>query len=531
MSLLDELLAANAALPKAKQREVAKLAKEATAHMLWVPNPGPQTEAYFSKADILLYGGEPGGGKSQLILGLAFNEHQRSLIMRRQYTDLGGLTDEALKINGSRAGFNGSPPPKLVRPDGRVIDFGGAKKVGDEQHWQGRPHDLIGLDEGTQFAWIQVRFLIGWMRYENPDQRTRMVIASNPPLSAEGAWVMEMFGPWLNPRHHNPAEPGELRYFISDEDGKDTEVDGPEKVWMKDRFVIPMSRTYIPASVEDNPAYAKSDYRSKLDSMGEPHRSILLGGFRTTFRDQENQVIPTAWVQAAQAKWKNQPPEGIPMCAMAVDCSGGGNDPMVIARRWDGWYAPNIKIPGKEIPMERAGAYSAGIVVSHRRDNALVVIDLGGGYGGPIFEHLSGNDIDLRGYKGAESTTRRSTDKKFQFPNKRSAAHWLFREALDPGQPGGSPILLPDDPLLTADLTAPTFEATPTGIKVESKEDVCKRLGRSTDDGDAVIMAWFEGPKMVTNALEWAEQAQTRKGMHGGRHKVVMGRDKASRGR
>jgi hypothetical protein len=32
--------------------------------MVWVPNPGPQTDAYLSEADILLYGGQAGGGKS-----------------------------------------------------------------------------------------------------------------------------------------------------------------------------------------------------------------------------------------------------------------------------------------------------------------------------------------------------------------------------------------------------------------------------------------------------------------------------------
>src|SRR5262245_14859360 len=37
----------------------------------WIPNPGPQTLAYNSLADCTLYGGEPGGGKSQLGLGLA----------------------------------------------------------------------------------------------------------------------------------------------------------------------------------------------------------------------------------------------------------------------------------------------------------------------------------------------------------------------------------------------------------------------------------------------------------------------------
>jgi hypothetical protein len=95
------------------------------------------------------------------------------------------------------------------------------------------------------------------------------------------------------------------------------------------------------------------------------------------------------------------------------------------------------------------------------------------------------------------------------FTNTRSAALWLFREALDPGQPGGSPIMLPPDPKLVADLTAPTFKPTGHGIDVESKEKVCARLGRSTDRGDAVMMAWFEGPRMLTNAMDWMDLTQT----------------------
>jgi hypothetical protein len=186
---------------------------------------------------------------------------------------------------------------------------------------------------------------------------------------------------------------------------------------------------------------------------------------------------------------------------------------MIIACRHDGWYAPMVEVPGNEIPMDRSGSHCGGIVVSHRRDRALVVVDLGGGYGGPTYEHLKANDVEVNGFRGAEETRRRSIDGKLHFTNKRGAALWLFREALDPGQPGGSPIALPDDPILVADLTAPTFEPTPNGIKVEAKEKVCARLGRSTDRGDAVVMAWFEGPKETTAALEWIERSEIKRGL------------------
>jgi hypothetical protein len=58
----------------------------------------------------------------------------------------------------------------------------------------------------------------------------------------------------------------------------------------------------------------------------------------------------------------------------------------------------------------------------------------------------------------------------------------------------------------------PTFEPTPNGIKVEPKEKVCERLGRSTNCGDAVIMAWFEGERHATAAMDWMEDAQWKLG-------------------
>ncbi len=513
MSLLDDLLHRYQALPPDKQSEVAKAAMEATKAKKWIPNPGPQTDAYFSKADVLLFGGEPGGGKSQLCLGLAFNEHQRTLVMRREYGDLDRLIEDALKIHGSRDGFNGSPPPKLKLGDGKVIDFAAAHRVGDEQGQMGKGRDLIAIDEATHFAKSQIRFLMGWNRSEDANQRCRVILATNPPLSAEGLWVIEMFAPWLNPQYPNPAKAGELRWVISDEDGNDKWVDGPGEyetvVAGRKKTVRAMSRTYIPSSVRDNPYYVASGYEQRLDAMPEPYRSLLMGGFRTAFKDQEFQIIPTKWVEAAQARWKPTPPPGVPMCAIGVDASGGGEDPMIVAKRYDAWFDKLHETPGKDIPTEMAGAFAAGIVMSHRRDLAEVIVDMGGGYGGPLFEHLHVNQVNPKAFKGAEASARRTSDGKLGFYNKRSAMLWGLREALDPGQPGGAVMALPPDPVLMSDLTAPTFEVVSRGIKAESKEDVCARLGRSTDRGDAVCICWHEGPRAKTNAFDWREMRES----------------------
>ncbi|MEK0418307.1 MAG: hypothetical protein RI949_2313 [Pseudomonadota bacterium] len=492
---LKEMLAAFNALPESQQAAVIADANKLVGDKRWVPNPGPQTEAYFSEADVLLYGGEPGGGKSQLIIGLALNCHKRSLLMRRKYTDLGRLVEDTLKAYGSRDGFNGSPPPKLRISDEQVIDFGAAANIGDEESFMGKGRDLLAIDEATHFAEAQIRFLMGWNRTEIPGQRVRTVLATNPPLRPEGLWVVEMFKPWLDPGYPNPAKHGELRWVISDEDGKDEWVDGPTPVWRAGKEYRPMSRTYIPASVDDNPEYADSDYKRQLEAMPEPYRSLLMGGFRTSFQDAPNQVIPTAWVTAAQARWSPQPPQGVPMCAMGVDATGGGTDPMIVAMRHGAWFAPIVEVPAKDIPVEFAGRTAAGIVVAQRRDNAGVVIDMSGGYGTPMYEHLKANGVDVFAYKGSEKAYGKTACGKLSFFNARSAAIWRFREALDPGQPGGSSIMLPPDAKLAADLTAPTLDMEYNGVKVESKEKVCDRLGRSTDRGDAVVMCWTKGLK------------------------------------
>jgi hypothetical protein len=64
---------------------------------------------------------------------------------------------------------------------------------------------------------------------------------------------------------------------------------------------------------------------------------------------------------------------------------------------------------------------------------------------------------------------------------------WLFREALDPQT--GDDLALPPDQELLADLCAPVWTLRSNGIQVESKQDLLKRLDRSPDRADAVILA------------------------------------------
>lgn len=485
----------------------ARLAAELTEGRKFIPSPGPQTEAYYSKADVLLYGGQAGGGKSALLNGLALNEHKRSRILRRRFADLGALTEDLIRFNGSRKGFVSSPRPKLRTDDDRLVEFGACQHLGDEQSYQGQPVDLLGFDEATQFLEIQVRYLMGWVRTTEKGQRTRVILATNPPLSAEGDWIIGMFRPWLDPSHPNPAAQGELRWFITDEHGKDEEVDGPDPVERSGRMLKPMSRTFISASVNDNPYLANTDYQAKLDALPEPLRSAARdGNFMAVRADDACQVIPSDLIRAAQARWKPEPYPGIPMTAIGVDVARGGKDDTVLARRFDGWFAPLIVLPGRETPE---GTDVAAQVVKHRRDQADVIIDMGGGYGGAPYEHLKrtiGPEFCHEFMPGSSATGTTETG-GYRFFNKRAQAWWMFREALDPANKFGDMVQLPaNDPMIMADLTAPRFdpEFMARGIiKLESKDEIKKRLGRSPDRGDAIVMAWFKGQKGLATHATW----------------------------
>lgn len=522
-NILDTILERINSISDEQRHGLNSLAVEKIKDRLWIPTVGPQYDAVKCLADLLLYGGSGGCGKTDLDLGLAFTEHEKSLMIRKNYTDLGGLTDRAIEINGTRDGYNGSIPPKLEAVNGRRIDFGGIAKLGDERHWMGRPHDLLCIDEVVQCYESQVRFLMGWVRSTTPGQRCRTILSSNPPLDVKGDWIIGMFAPWLDPRHPNPAKHGELRWFVTVGDhemgSRDIEVDladcyQEEGFW---KIVIegendgkPLrakSRTFIPGTVDDNPFLRDTGYKAELDALEEPLRSAIRdGNFMAARVDEADQLIPTDWIRAAQERWEPTPPYSIPMCSMGVDCARA-KDETVLAARYDGWYAPLICVPGSETPH---GTDIASLVLKHRRDNALIIVDIGEGTGGQAYAHLKNNlaEIDeihksVVAYRGIDDSAARTAERQLGFFNKRAEAYWRFREALDPGQEGGSPIALPDDPKLISDLTAVTWGLVPKGIKLLPKDKVIEKLQRSPDRGDAVVMAWTGGATSVTHINIW----------------------------
>lgn len=471
----------------AERAEVGKII--ASDRAIWRPQPGPQSDAYNSKADVIGYGGSAGGGKTDLGCGLALTKHSVSAIFRRQGTEMTAIIDRLVQLVGNRNGYNGNEHIWRKLPGGRQVEFGSVPNVGDEAKYQGRAKDLLVIDEAANFLESQVRFLMGWVRSTKAGQKCTVLLTFNPPTTAEGRWLIAFFAPWLDPKHPNPALPGELRWFAT-LDGHEVEVESGEPFTHGEELIRPQSRTFIPSRLDDNPFLASTGYRAVLQSLPEPLRSqMLLGDFSAGMEDDRWQVIPTAWVDAAMARWTPKAPKG-PMDSIGVDVARGGKDKTIIARRHGTWFDELLCYPGKDTPD---GPSVAGLVVTSRRDIAPVHIDIIG-VGGSAFDFLVANGVHVLPINNALTGIKtRTADGTLGFFNKRAELLWRVREALDPMS--ADPIALPNDSTLKADLCAPRWWLKPVGIQVESKEEIIKRIRRSPDRGDAVVMALIATPK------------------------------------
>lgn len=477
---------------------------------IWRPLPGPQTIAYDSQADIIGYGGAAGGGKTDLACGKALTQHRKVGVFRLNGTELTGVVDRFTELIGNRNGFNGQANIwRLSRTDGvpLQIEFGSFPNLGDEKKYQGRPHDLLVFDEAANMREIQVRFLLGWLRTTVPGQKCQALLTFNPPTTADGRWIIDFFGPWLNKKHPNPAQPGELRWYATI-DGEDVEVESGDEFEHAGEIIKPMSRTFIPSRISDNPYLMGTGYMAQLQSLPEPLRSQMLNGdFSAGMEDDPWQVCPTSWVEQAMQRWK-KPDKIPPMDSMGVDVARAGKDRTIIARRHGMWFDEPLVYPGTQTPD---GPTVAGLCIAALRDHAVIHIDVIG-VGSSPYDFLNEANQQVVGVNVSESALGLDKSGRLKFKNQRSELWWRMREALDPANNTG--IALPPDSALLADLCAPTWKLVGSTVSVASREEILEKIGRSPDYASAYVLGLKDTPKRTVIDSLYGFQSSNRRMDH-----------------
>lgn len=240
------------------------------------------------------------------------------------------------------------------------------------------------------------------------------------------------------------------------------------------------------------------------------------------FADSEEGLIALSWVRQAVARHREWEEAGRPNITarriIGVDVARYGMDKTVLAVR-EGDYIRDLHYYSKLDTTQTTSLVKAQL--AHPHSTAVVdVIGVGAG----VLDQLRADRYSAIPFNAGAGTKRKDVTGTWRFPNLRSAAWWNVRELLDPAMQGdtdragprseGPRLAIPDDDDVIADLTTPTWEpSSGSRLVVESKDSVKKRLGRSTDAGDAVIQSlWLDSPRIATkptarrhtDAVQWS---------------------------
>lgn len=252
------------------------------------PQAGPQTMFMSSAADIIIYGGAAGGGKTYALLLEALRHKDvkgfGGVIFRHNYNQItaeGGLWDASNKIFSQVPDAHPRKSPKLHwRFDGGAkLNFAHIEREEDLRSWQGTEIAYIGFDELTHFTKHQFLYMLS---------RNRTTCGIRPYVRATcnpdaDSWVADFISWWIDQDtgYAIPGRSGQIRWMCILNDviywG-----DTPEELAKKYEVNVDdcKSVTFIASRLEDNKVLMESDpgYMANLKAMTEVDMERLLKG-------------------------------------------------------------------------------------------------------------------------------------------------------------------------------------------------------------------------------------------------------------
>lgn len=260
------------------------------------PQPGPQTAFMATPANVCIYGGAAGGGKSYGLLMSALRYKNvpgfGCTIFRRNFNQIfsqGGLWDESMKIY---QGIRGADP-KFARgqwwfrnQNGDIVSkvtFAHIERDEDVHKWQGSQICEIGFDELTHFSEKTFFYMLS---------RNRSTCGVEPFIRATcnpdaDSWVAKFIEWWIDQDtgYPIPERSGKLRWFIR-RDEILYWANTKQELWKQfdlktpEEKAEPRSVTFIMSKLEDNQELLKVNpgYMANLKAMSVIERERLLHG-------------------------------------------------------------------------------------------------------------------------------------------------------------------------------------------------------------------------------------------------------------
>lgn len=284
----------------------------AAAQIVIRPQAGPQTAFLASPADIAIYGGSAGGGKTWALLMEPLrhvaNPHFGAVFFRRtlvQVRNEGGLWDESEKLYPYlQAKPRSAPDLSWTFPSGASVSFAHLEHEKSASNWQGSQIPLICFDELTHFTAKQFWYLLSRNRSMS-GVRPYVRATCNPDADS---WVAEFISWWIDQTTGLaiPERAGVLRWFVRLGDAiiwADSPLDLGQYIDPTTGNPIPpKSVTFVPAKLTDNAALMAADpgYMANLMALPTVERERLLGG-NWKIRPAAGLLFQRGWCQVIDA--------------------------------------------------------------------------------------------------------------------------------------------------------------------------------------------------------------------------------------
>ena len=265
------------------------------------PNPGQQEKAFNSKADIVVFGGSAGGGKSfcdlldagrpEFINTPGFT----SVTFRRNTNSIrgaGGIWPTSQDLYPSIGGVPNKTSLEWKFPKGASIKYAHLQYEETKFLWKSNQICRLSFEEGSEFTEGQWWYMFSRNR-STCGVKPKCFVTCNP-TDAEH-WLFKLIFWWLMPDTQtdgyipDPSKDGMIRWFCRI-DSKLHWANSAQE--LLDEYgqlyadanrgaqLIPKSLTFIHAKVTDNPALMKSDpsYMSNLGMLHPMETLKLLHG-------------------------------------------------------------------------------------------------------------------------------------------------------------------------------------------------------------------------------------------------------------
>ena len=327
------------------------------------PQKGPQEKFLATSADIAIYGGAAGGGKTYAIpmepLRYINTRGYRAVIFRKNFNQIfasGGIWDESQEMYGDIAGSKSVQTPKFKwsfkNKANIYFDFLG--RDADVEKWQGSQITFIGFDELTHFSERQFFYMLS---------RNRSTCGVKPYIRATcnpdaDSWVAKFISWWIDQDtgYPIPERSGKIRWMVRLNeviywfDTRQEAIDAAIENGMDYEKAVIMAKsvTFIASTLQDNKILMKNDpgYMANLMALALVERERLLYG-----------------------NWKIKAAAGLMFKRTKVNMLETlPTDVILWARGWD--------LAATSEDEDGDPAYTAGVLIGKRKNGRYIIADV-----------------------------------------------------------------------------------------------------------------------------------------------------------